>query len=114
MNIPPSLDFTAIGPSQSMLNNFVGMLQKLWRNLASVVNGNLDLTNLNGVRTSVLFSTANTNVTITHNLNRVPVGYIVLTKSQAGDVFTGSVAATATQITLQCSTGGTTVGLYIL
>ena len=114
MNIPPSLDFTTIGPSQGLLDNFAGMLQKLWRTLAGVVNGNLSLTNLNGITKTVIFPTANSNVTVTHNLNRVPVGYIPLTKNQAGDIFTGSVAATSSQITLQCSTAGMTVSLYIL
>jgi len=49
----------------------------------------------------------NVNTTITHNLGRVPIGYYVTKKTGSCDVFDGTVAATDSTITLQCSAGST-------
>ena len=139
MKITPSLDFTSdttpvisnlgssnLGSTQrtstgtSSLRTFTQMLQKVWRNLALAFNGNISFgdgtnsDNISGVWETVTFGAANTDVTITHNLGRVPVGYITMMKSQAGDIYTGSVAANKTQITLRCSTAGMTASLFIL
>ena len=120
MQIVPNLDFTTVSPTQSGLDKFVQMISKVYRNFATAFNGNIGFgtgtqsDNINGVWKTVTFAVANTNVTIVHNLNRIPVGYIVMTKSQAGDVFTGSITSTKTQITLQCSVAGTTVSLFIV
>jgi len=122
----PTLSAARFGPVQDSNEHatrfigFIQTLQKQWRNLVSVINGNIGFgdgvhaDNVNGVWASVNFPLANTDVTVTHNLGRLPVGYIVMTKSQAGDVYTGSVVATKTQITLRCSTAGTTVSLFIV
>ena len=133
MRIAPSLDFTFAGPTmqspsqpptamtlQSSFRGFVQMLQKVYRNLATAFNGNIGFgdgvssDNISGNWVSVNFPSANTDVTVTHNLGRIPVGYLAMTKSQAGDIFTGSVAATKTQITLQSSTAGQMASLFIL
>jgi len=98
---------------------FFQMLQKIYRNLANVINGNLgfgdgtNADNISGVWQTVTFAVANADQTITHNLGRIPVGYIVMTKNQVGDVYTGSIVATKTQITLRCTTTAT-VSLFII
>lgn len=119
MQATPSLDY--IPPKPEQLGRFAQMLQKWMRNLVTlVINGHIGFgdgtlrDNLDGAWATTTFALANTDVTLTHNLGRVPVGYIVMTKSQAGDVYTGSIASTKTQITLRCSVAGTTVSLFIV
>src|ERR1700679_1392834 len=109
--IASNFNYTAIGEaqtdkddaSQMSVQSFVYMLQTLWQSLASIINGNISFgngsqsDNINGIWSSVTTpGTPNTNFTITHNLGRVPVGYIVMSKTAACDVFTGSIAATST------------------
>lgn len=55
--------------------------------------------NPNGLPNS--WPASNTNLTIEHDLNAVPYGYIVIAKSGPCDVYWGTVAATATFITLK-------------
>lgn len=57
---------------------------------------------------------ANTDFTVTHNLGRVPVGVLVMRKSAAVDIYTGSVAATTTQITLRATVASVNVKLFVL
>lgn len=44
---------------------------------------------------------SNTNLTIEHDLNTIPYGYIVIAKSGPCDVYWGSIIATDTNITLK-------------
>lgn len=55
---------------------------------------------------------ANTNTTITHNLGRLPLGYIPVDKGVALDVYAGTIAATSNTITLQTTVDAQCV-LYI-
>jgi len=57
---------------------------------------------------------ANANLTIAHNLNSVPTGFIVIAKYAAADVWYGTIAATATNITLQTSNNTTDITIWIL
>ena len=69
--------------------------------------------NLDGVWIQVVTGTANVDMTITHSLNRFPQGYLIFDKSAACDMYTGSVAATKTQITLRPTVSGVTLQLFI-
>lgn len=119
-SIPQRLDFgkaLAGVPSQ-----FIVALNNYWTRLAKVVNMHISFgnptsgsDNVDGVWASVVTpGVANTDFTITHNLGRVPVGYIPMTKSAACDIYTGSVAATTTQLTLRATAIGVTVPIFIL
>jgi hypothetical protein len=59
------------------------------------------------------WTASNTDLTIAHNLNKVPYGYIVIAKSKTCDVYWGSIAATKTTITLRITddTADTTIQL---
>lgn len=57
---------------------------------------------------------ANTNLTIAHNLNKVPYGFQVVSKSKTCDIFLGSVLPTTTQITLQCTDATADVTVFIM
>jgi hypothetical protein len=94
-------------------------LKKIYENLARVVNGNVELgntvdgaINVQGKWVTVTFAAPNTDQTITHNLGRLPAGYIPMQKTAACDVYTGTVPATDSQITLK-GTVATTVVLFI-
>jgi len=85
-------------------------LSKAYAYLAQLFNGRISFgngtvkDNIDGVWVSVTTPIANfTDFTVTHNLYRIPVGYLVVKKSVVGDVFDGTVAATTTQYTLQSS-----------
>jgi hypothetical protein len=99
--------------------DLVTVIQQYWSNLVTVLNGNVSFgngvlsDNISGSWVSVTFSAANTNTTIAHNLNRLPVAYIPMSKLVTCDVYNGSVAPTKTQITLKC-TVATTVLLWIM
>jgi len=119
MQAVPNLDFT---PSDSKdFGKFVQMLQKVWRNLTTVINGNLGFgdgthfDNISGTWANVVAPVApNTDFTITHNLNRIPVGYLIMQKDRACDVYTGSVAATKTQLTLRATVASAVLRLFII
>lgn len=107
----PTLEITNPQASVEWLRSFANMLRRIYERLARVVNGQISFgdgvnaDNIDGVWASATTpGVANTDFVITHNLGRVPVGYIPVTKSATTDIYTGSVAATATQLTLK-STG---------
>src|SRR6266478_6698903 len=108
MQAVPSLDF--IPTKSEQFGSFAQMLQKSWRNLTTLINNKIGFgdgtlhDNIDGVWANVVAPVgANTDFTITHNLGRVPVGYWVMQKDRACDVYTGSVAATSSQLTLRAS-----------
>jgi hypothetical protein len=95
-------------------------MQSLYRTISRVINGNLgfgdgtNTDNISGVWKSVTITLADTDITVTHNLGRIPVGYLVMSKTQACDIYDGSVAPTTTQITLKGSVAGAIVKLFII
>ena len=106
---------------RSVLSRFARMLLQLWQGLAFVINGQIGFgdgtnsDNINGVWASVPNTgPANSNFTITHNLGRVPVGYILMTSAQGTEIYTGSVAATTTQITLRSAQANDSITLFIV
>jgi len=56
----------------------------------------------------------NTDLTIAHNLNTVPYGFIVIAKYAAADVFYGTAPPTETTITLQTTNDATDITIWIL
>lgn len=121
MKATPNLDFTKVRPTEPSLKSFVAMLRKIYLNLTTVINGNLGfgdgsvIDNISGSWINVNAPAApNTDFTVTHNLNRLPVGYLVMEKDRACDVYTGSVAATKTQLTLRASTASAVLRLFVV
>lgn len=61
------------------------------------------------------WAAANADTTITHNLGKVPYGFIVIAKYAAADVWMSTVTApTKTTITLQTSNDATDISIWIL
>jgi hypothetical protein len=61
---------------------------------------NLDIWKASGVSPGA----ANTNFTINHSLNRIPITIVGQDTDNGGVLYRGSVAWTKTQVTLKCST----------
>jgi len=49
------------------------------------------------------WTAANTNLTITHNLNKLPYGFVLIASYAVTNIFWGTIPPTTTQITLQSS-----------
>lgn len=72
------------------------------------VNGNLEFgKNIKTVLINVTFSAANQNVTVSHNLGKIPTGYLVAGLTSALIVYDGSLPSNQTNITLRASAPGT-------
>lgn len=119
MRATPNLEWTDLGGKTTQ--TFIFMIAKMWRNLTTkVINGHISFgdgthtDNIDGVWSPVTAPVApNTDFTVTHNLGRVPVGYLVMQKDRAVDIYTGSVAATKTQITLRATVASAVINLFI-
>lgn len=103
------------------LKTFGVMLRKLYEQLARLVNGllsfgnGIDRDNIAGAWVTVTTPVApNTDFVVVHNLGTIPVGYWVMTKDRAVDIYTGSAAPTTTEITLRASVASAHVVLFIV
>ena len=92
-------------------------LRKAWELLAAVINGRINFgngilpANIDGVWVS--FKTAGANQLVTHNLGRIPVGYIVAMRDAPVNIFTGIGAWTVSIMYLQSDMGGSQVSLFV-
>jgi len=121
MKAAPNLNFTVVEPKKDSLNQFVQMLKQVYQNLIGVINGQIgfgdgtNLDNINGSWINVVAPVApNTDFTVNHNLGRLPVGYWIMEKDRACDVYTGGVAATTTQLTLKATVASAVLRLFIV
>lgn len=97
------------------LEGFKTQVQRLASNLSDVLNNNVTFAdNFRSQVVGVTFSAANTNMTINHRLNAVPIGYLVIGRSAAFTVYDGSAnVLTKTSITVRSSsTGSATVMIF--
>lgn len=97
--------------------------RRVYELLARIINGNISFgngtasDNINGGWFTVITPGApNTDFTIVHNLQRVAVGYLIMTKSAACDVYTSPTVNPnpTTQIILRATTGTTTLSIFVL
>lgn len=101
-------------------------LTKAWQQLASVVNNNLSfgnpslplieggIDNIDGAWCAFNTGAGGVDIVLTHNLLRLPVGYIVMSLSGACSIYTGVGAWTDTTITLRGSVGGVTGYVFVI
>jgi len=76
--------------------------------LESILNGGIGFSdNLQSSISSVVFSTANSEVIVPHGLKVAPLGYVILTRSAALVVYDGSTEWTTEFISLKASASGT-------
>lgn len=70
--------------------------------------------NVNPYTLPNFWSGSNLDTVITHNLNKIPYGYIVIAKSGNCDVYWGSVVADLTTITLKNTDGTQDTTIWFL
>ena len=58
--------------------------------------------------------TPNAENTITHGLGAVPVGWLVVSKDKAGDLYAGTTTWTSTKLYLKCSVASVTYKIFLL
>jgi hypothetical protein len=87
------------------MNEFKRYVSQFVGELVSIINGKIEFGGINFLSQSVdvVFSNANTDQAITHQLNKTGVKYIVTSKSQSCDVYTGNAKATTNTIYLRCT-----------
>jgi hypothetical protein len=117
----PNLQFLVIEPEKQSLNNFVQMLKQIFVNFMFVLNGHIGFgegtlpDNIDGNWVNTTTPVApNTDFTVDHNLGRLPVGYVPMQKDRAVDIYTGSIPATNTQITLRATVASAVIRLFIV
>ena len=114
-----TLDYTPKEPPE--LTKWSLMIRKLYEQLARVVNGLVSFgngvtrDNIDGEWASVANTgAADTDFTITHNMLRIPVGWILMSQTKAGVLYKGSVPWTTTTITLRCSVANDSILIFIV
>lgn len=124
MRIPDQLDLSRVGTAQdysSLLDRFQQAVKRYVEKIVSVLNGQVgfgngtDLDNLQGRWINVTSSgVADTDFTVTHNLGRIPVGFLLVAADKAAVVYRGTVAWTSTQMTLKASQASTVLRLFVI
>lgn len=90
--------------------NFQRYSSKQMQDVVRILNkGILFADNFDGSIVTANFTAANTNLSLTHNLNRIPTGYVALSLSAAMIIYSGTTESSETQITLKSSAVGTAV-----
>lgn len=80
----------------------------------AILNGRIEFgENIRSQTVSVTFPQANVDVAVRHKLNKIPVNFLVVNKSQALDVYHGAGADTLGMIFLRSTVAGATVTLIL-
>lgn len=108
----------------SLRNVMWDRLKQLYEQLARVINGGVEFgsptggpVNVSGVWDSrTTPPVPNTDFIVTHNLGRVCVGYVIMTKDQGCDIYTSPTLnlTPLTQIILRCDTAGVNITLFLI
>jgi len=84
-------------------------ITRFLKQLLSQFNGNIEFHK--NVRSSSLltfsFTAVDTNITVNHDLNRIPVGYLAVSLTVPMSIYIGSLPWSSTSITLKSNTIGT-------
>jgi hypothetical protein len=114
-----TLDFTP--KTNDQVRPWTVMVRKLYEQLARILNGlvsfgnGITRDNIDGEWAHVADTgAANADFTITHNMLRIPVGWILMNQTKAGILYKGAAAWTTTTITLKCSVANDDVLIFIV
>ena len=96
-------------------------IRLIWEEISRVVNGLIwfgsvadGRQNMDGVTLNTNTpGGADTNFTLTHNLGRVPVGFIVVNQDKGAVTYRGTVTWTETQLTLKCNTATVNLTIFV-
>lgn len=101
-NVVPQYDIQKITDN----NEFMRFCSIVVAQIINGINGNLDFNNLKTQTLGVTFSSANTDVKVTHSLNKTGINYFPVNLSAALTVYNGVGAATNSSIYLRSSAIG--------
>lgn len=91
-------------PSNLEKDEFRRIVSILLNAITSILNGGAVFSdNFSQSTQSVTFGAANTEVTVNHNIGRIPVGYLVLGNDSAATIYNGTTAFSAQAIFLRAS-----------
>jgi len=117
MSIPNRINFHPDPNKNKWIRAFEEEMMRLWYKLATLVNGNIKMSNENmSVVTVAVADTgsADTDFTVTHNLKRTPTGYFVIKTDKACNVYTGATAWTATAIYLKSDVANCAITVMVI
>lgn len=84
------------------------------KSIADVINGNIDFSdNVSVSFATVTFDRNDVTYQVNHTLNRMPVGYVPVSKSIASDLYTGSGSFTTKTIPLKATIAGVTMKVMV-
>lgn len=117
MNIRPQLELSPV-PRPSWWQNF----QKLWVQLAKVINGNLEFGspgnpgNIRGTWVTVTTPAVGTDFDVKHSLGRMAYGFLVMMKSAPCDVYLSPTLPnnTTTDLKLRATAANVQLSIFVL
>jgi len=95
-------------------------MRELWRRLLASVNfisfgDGIDSINIDGQWLTFLTDpTPDTQFSVTHGLKRIPVGYIVMGKDRAADLYDGTTAWTIDTIYWRCNVASAAITVFLI
>ena len=102
------------------LENLIKRLVFYFRKLAQVVNGQIsfgdgtDSDNIDGVWISTTSNAiANAEFPVTHNLGRVPAGYLIMSKDDLGIIYDGTTSWTDSTLYLRCNVASMNFKVFV-
>jgi hypothetical protein len=118
MTLPPNVTSAGIASPGDQSSTVPTWFKKAWQLLALVINGHVSFgdgttpSNVDGVWVSVATGSSNP-FTVTHNLGRVPVGYLVAQKDAAVDIYGGKSGWTSSVMQLNATVVSVPVLLFV-
>lgn len=95
-------------------------LFSIWEQIARVLNGHIwfgsvadGIQNMDGVTLQHTSGAADTAFSLTHNLGRIPVGYLVVYVNKAAIIYDGGVTWTRTTISLKSNAATTILRVFV-
>lgn len=99
------------------------ILQSEMENIYNIMDGKISFGTLFGERSenidaylvdATASSVAGDDTSLTHDLKRTPIGYLILSQSGSGDFYEGSATNTDTAFYIKCTTASTRFKIAII
>lgn len=105
--------FTDLGKITDPLE-FIRFASGVFREMQSIINGKVEFDlNIASQTQTVYFPSANTDLSISHNLGKSNINYLVAQKTGPCDIYNGSAVTTTSTVALKSNAAGVTVTLIL-
>jgi hypothetical protein len=114
--LPKRIKQSSAIPESAWEKNLQQSLNEYTALLGDILNGGIRLdehANLAN-KTATTPATPGEEFTVAHGLKRVPIGWFVISKDKACDIYLGSTSATAENLYLKCSVASASVRLLVI